>query len=489
VKGLAAPLLAVLALSVALYARTLAFPFVELDDRELVVDDQAFLARPSAAGEAFGRAYFREGARDHAYYRPVVTASFALDAAGSGNAASGYRATNVLLHATSACLLLLLLSAEGYGRGVALAVALMFAAHPALTATVAWIPGRDDLLLGLFSLAAWLALLRLEPGFRPLPALAHAVCFFLALASKETAIALPLVFALQRVVVRGQPLRAAVPLWLATLWGAPLGVILLLRWFVLGSDLGLPEPAGVSVLAGFRALLTGLGSLGVPFEPRLLAVPADVPLWPGALALGLLLGAIALPQLSRRRLLFAVGGSVIAALPSLPASSVLVLESRLYLPALLLALAVAEIARALPLAEGRRLALGAACVVLTLALAWRTLGNFSDRTTFARAVARGSPHSSLAQRNLGLAEQLAGNPAAARRAYERALVADPDEPLVHNNLAVLLMAEGDLLAADRELRAELELHPEAQEARENLVRVRQALGGASPPAPPRTEAP
>jgi tetratricopeptide (TPR) repeat protein len=489
VKGLAAPLLAVVALSVALYARTLRFPFVELDDRELVVDDLAFLAQPTAALRAFGRPYFPERVRDHAYYRPVVTASFALDAAGSGSAASGYRATNVLLHATTACLLLLLLSAEGYGRGVALAVGLVFVAHPALTATVAWIPGRDDLLLGLFSLAAWLALLRLEQGFRPLPALAHAACFFLALASKEAAIALPLVFVLQRVMVRGQPLRAAVPLWLAALWGATLGVILLLRWAALGSDLGLPEPNAMSFLAGFRALFTGLGSLGVPLAPRLLAVPADVSLWPGSVALGLLLGALALPQLSRRRLLFAVGGSAIAALPSLPASSLLVLESRLYLPALVLAFGVAEIARSLPLPENRRLALGAGCVVLTAALAWRTLANFSDRTTFARAVARGSPRSSLAQRNLGLAEQLAGNPAAARRAYERALVADPNEPLVHNNLAVLLMAEGDLLAADRELRAELELHPGSQEARENLLRVRRALGGASPPAPPRTPSP
>jgi len=60
--------------------------------------------------------------------------------------------------------------------------------------------------------------------------------------------------------------------------------------------------------------------------------------------------------------------------------------------------------------------------------------------------------------------------------YQRALAADPREPLVHNNLAVLLMAEGNLPAAEQELAAELTLHPGSPEAHENLARVRQALG-------------
>lgn len=480
-KALTAPLLAVVAVSVVLYGRTLGFPFAELDDGELVRDDLEFLTRPSAAFESFGRPYFRARASDHAYYRPVVTASFALDAAGSGSSASGYRLTNVLLHAGSASLLLLLLTVEGYGSGLATVVALAFAAHPALTAAVGWIPGRDDLLLGLFSLAAWLALLRLEKGLRLLPVVVHALCFFLALGSKEAAVVLPLLFVLQRVVVRRQSLRAAVPVWLVGLWGATLAIVLSMRRAVLGPDLGLPELEGTTLLEGSRALVTGLGSLLFPLRPRLLAVPADVPLWPGCAAFAVLLGAFRLRGLSRRRLAFAIAGFVLTVLPSLPASSVLVLESRLYLPALVLALGVAELARALPVPESGRTALGSGVVVLGLALSWRTLGDFVDRVTFARAMARGSPHSALALRNWGVAEQLAGNRASARRAYVRALAADPAEPLVHNNLAVLSMAEGDLATAESELERELDLHPESREARDNLQRVRQASGGVGRP--------
>jgi hypothetical protein len=482
VKGLAAPLLAVVALTVALYARTLAYPWSYLDDQELVVGELAVLSQPGAAAKAFGRPYFQGRERDHAYYRPVVTASFALDAAGSGDVASGYRATNVLLHALAGCLLLLVLVAEGYSRGLSLLVTLGFVAHPALTATVAWIPGRDDLLLGLFSLAAWLALERCGRGTRALPAVVHGAAFFLALASKETAIALPFVFALRKLVVARQPLATAVPRWLALTWLAAVVTVALARRSVLGSGLGLPAVGVGELLGGGKALLTGLGSLLVPFRPQFLAVSGDVPLAPGCLALALLLAALALPGVSRRRILVALGSYAALSLPSVPASSVLVLESRLYLPAVALSLGIAEIARCLPLPNGARPALGAGVVVAAASLAWRTLGDYADRTTFARSLSRGSPHSALAQRNLGVAEQLSGNAAAARRAYQRALAADPREPLVHNNLAVLLMAEGNLAAAEQELLTELTLHPNSSEARQNLVRIHQALGKPQNPS-------
>jgi len=475
VKGLAAPLLAVVALTVALYARTLGYSWSYLDDQELVVTDLAFLAHPGAAAEAFRRPYFQGQERDHAYYRPIVTASFALDAAGSGNVASGYRATNVLLHALAGCLLFLVLVGEGFARGVSLLVTLAFVAHPALTAAVAWVPGRDDVLLGVFSLAAWLALLRLERGVRPLPAALHGLCFFLALGSKETALALPLVFVLRSVVVERRSLRAAVPRSVALIWAGVVAVMLLLRRAVLGPELGLPAVGG-GLFGGSQALLSGLGSLLLPFRPQFLAVPADVPLLPGCLALALLVAALRLRAISRRRVLFALAAYVAVALPSVPASSVLVLESRLYLPALVLALGAAEVARCLPLPDNARPALGAGVVVVLGSLAWRTLGDYADRRTFARALTRGSPHSALAFRNVGVAEQLAGDTEAARRAYGRALAADPEEPLVHNNLGVLLMAEGKLAAAEEELHAELALHPESPEAQKNLALVRRALG-------------
>src|SRR5262249_39402049 len=81
-------------------------------------------------------------AASHPYWRPLVTASYVLDAQWGGARPLAYHATNVVLHAAASALVLALLRRFGVGRGLALAGALAFAVHPALASAVAWIPGR-----------------------------------------------------------------------------------------------------------------------------------------------------------------------------------------------------------------------------------------------------------------------------------------------------------------------------------------------------------
>lgn len=472
-----ASLFAIVALAVLLYARTLGFDFSHLDDDELVSGDLAFLTQPSAAVQAFSRPYFPDRRADHGYYRPLVTASFALDALRSGPHAAGYRGTNLLLHAAVACLLLLVLVTEGAPPSVALFVALAFVAHPALTAAVAWIPGRDDLLLALFALSAWLALLHGERRPSHAAVVAYGGLFFAALASKETAAVLPLVLAARGVLLRGRAWRSALARAPLVASGVAAATYLCLRWHALGPGLGLPPPT--AELQGVRSLVTGLGSLVLPTAPKLLAVPEDVALWPGVVAWGLaVVAAQRAREPVRRRIWFGLGAFVLFLVPSVPASGRLVLESRLYLPAIGVAWVLAELASGVRLRETGRLAAAAFVLVVLAASSWRLLGGHAQRLAFAQMVAAGSPHSALALRNLGVAYQLAGNIEAARRAYTRALAADPAEPLVHNNLAVLFMAEGKLDDAERELRAELARDPGTREAQDNLARIERARSGS-----------
>src|SRR5580700_2569606 len=99
----------VLVAAFAVHAHTVAFGFTGLDDRDLIVGDRAFLADASNLLRVFGRSYLHVVAPSHVYWRPLVTASYVLDAQWSGERPWGYHATNVVLYAVASVLVLALL--------------------------------------------------------------------------------------------------------------------------------------------------------------------------------------------------------------------------------------------------------------------------------------------------------------------------------------------------------------------------------------------
>ena len=91
------------------------------------------------------------------YYRPLAIVSFMLDAQWGRENPAIYHLTNVILHAVTVVLLGYLLIVLGARERTALVVAALFAVHPLNTQAVAWIAGRNELLLGVFVLVAFLS--------------------------------------------------------------------------------------------------------------------------------------------------------------------------------------------------------------------------------------------------------------------------------------------------------------------------------------------
>ena len=474
--------------AVAVHARTLGFDFTELDDRDLVVDDHAFLARPSSLLHAFGRAYMHVVDRGHAYYRPLVTDSYALDALWSGASGvsgvsganpAGYHATNVALHAVVTGLVFALFRRFALPPGVALAAALVFAVHPTLAAAVAWIPGRNDSLLAVFALAAWIFFLRDRSRSSRWDKALHFAFFGLALLTKETAIALPLVWIAETVVVdRPRDLRSNAMAYVVGWAVLGAALVLLHRAFAPG---GIGASSG-ALVANVPVLVSSLGKLVFPFAPTVLSVQGDLSAWPGVIA-AVALGASALvvPGVRARVVVFGLATFVALLAPVLAVPGTLVLDNRLYLPAVGVLLALGEIARAAafegtPPVEARLFV--ALSVVLAAVLGAVTLGYegaYRNRGTFAREAVDGSPHSPLAHFCLGQAYQIAGDPERALAEYTTSLSLGPGE-IVHNNIAVLYMAGARWSDAERELREELALNPRYARAYENLAVVLRREG-------------
>lgn len=351
------------AVTLALYGPSVRFGFVHADDVDLIAGNAAFLGDPGNLPRVLARSYFETAAVTtdvETYYRPLVIASFMADTVAGGGAPGFFHATNAVLHAFVAVLALGLLRGLGAGSDAAFAGALIFAVHPLDAQAVYWIPGRNELLLALFVLMAWLAWLRAlcaEGARRARWLAAHGAAWLFALLSKETASIFPLVWALHAWQARRWGELARLPL--LTTWLVAGLVWLGLRthalgWGASGGELGAFVAAVWSNLPG---MVVTIGKVVLPW--RLNVTPgAD---WPGV-AVGVaamaLLGAVFARCLPLRTQAFVWGWCLLAFLPGLGVSGLPAYEHRAYLPLLALvcgmALALERLAPGLAAAPALR---------------------------------------------------------------------------------------------------------------------------------------
>jgi len=140
----------VLAVTLVSYFHALQAEFV-WDDYEYIVDNLTLRNL-----EGLRRIWLDP--RANAQYYPIVYSSFWIEFQIWQLAPTGYHLTNILLHATNALLVWVLLRKLSL-KGAWLA-ALIFALHPVHVESVAWVSERKNLLSGLFYLSAALAYLR-----------------------------------------------------------------------------------------------------------------------------------------------------------------------------------------------------------------------------------------------------------------------------------------------------------------------------------------
>jgi protein O-mannosyl-transferase len=123
---------------------------------------------------------------DSRLYRPITILSYAITNAVTGDAAWSHHLLNVLLHAWATLLVLQMILVLVPRRGAAMLGALAFGLHPIHSEVVAGIVGRAELFAFCFGAQALLLSCRVGS---PLRSIASGLLLFLALCSKESAIA------------------------------------------------------------------------------------------------------------------------------------------------------------------------------------------------------------------------------------------------------------------------------------------------------------
>jgi tetratricopeptide (TPR) repeat protein len=470
-----------------------------------------------------------------ANWHPLTWVSLMSDASVFGTAPWGYHLTSVLIHASNAALLLVVMTrlTGSLGRSAALAAA--FALHPLRVESVTWIAERKDVLSGLFFLLTLLAYgwYVQRPGLARYAAVAATLAA--GLMAKPMLVTTPFVlllldvWPLKRFKGTASAWRRVIPekLPLIGLSLAASAVTFLVQKQAgavakLEQAYSLPNRIGNAVVACVRYA-------GKTFWPTDLAVfyphPGSWPPWELAAATaGLIVasvGALVALRRGRRSPVF-VGwfwfvGMLVPVIGIVQVGAQSMADRYTYLPGIGLAMAViwpvADLAAGRQWARGATAAALAAALVCTCIATWRqqavwvdtyslmshavdvTRGNYVAHEHLARQLAaREDPEGAARQ----FAEALRANPryyeawynwgnllirqrrpADAADRYREAARLRPAQPDVRLGLGTAYAMLGDLPAAEREYREAIRLRPDWPDA---LVSLAMAIRNQGRPA-------
>jgi len=178
-------------ISLAVFAQTIRYGFVNFDDDLYVYNTPAIQAGVTIRG--IGLAFTSPHARN---WHPLTTISHMLDFQLYGLNAGGHHAANVVLHTIAVLLLFEVLRQMTGAVWKSAAVAALFAVHPLHVESVAWVSERKDVLSGVFFLLTLAAYVRYTraPSIRRY--LAVAVLFAGGLLSKPMLVTAPVILLL-----------------------------------------------------------------------------------------------------------------------------------------------------------------------------------------------------------------------------------------------------------------------------------------------------
>ncbi len=463
--GLPEAIVLVLAV-VAVYARTVGFPFISFDDQARLIDNPMVAGGLSPAG--LGWALTTGHA---ANWMPLTWLSHQADFQLFGRAAGMHHLVNLLLHAAAAVLLQRFLLAATGRRAVAFVASLFFALHPLHVESVAWVSSRKDVLSGCLFVAAlltWTSFLR-----RPSPGhyLGATACFALALASKPTAVTFPLLLLLldRWPFGRRWSLRVMVekiPLLLLSIVASTVTFVVQYRVGAVKSVDALPLGLRLrNAVAGYGTYL------------RRLVWPSDLTFFypyprggidvTTVVSWGILLAAMSLGAfLLHRRFPSALTGwlwyvgTMVPTIGLVQVSGQATADRYTYLPFMGLYLVMVVAADTLPgKVRAAALTMCVAGAVALGAVAWRQTSYWRDERVFNERALAVTEGNQIAWNNLGVLAARNGDHAGAIEHFNMALMIQPEFVEAHDNMASVLAGSGRPMEAMAHHMAILQISP------------------------------
>jgi tetratricopeptide (TPR) repeat protein len=424
-------------------------------------------------------------------YYPLVHTVFWLEYHLWGDSTVGYHLLNILLHVFSALLLVRILRKLGIPGEAAWLAGGIFALHPVMVESVAWITERKNTLSGFFFMSSALAYLTYTEAGKRRWYFQSLGLFLLGLLSKTAIVPFPLAMLAViwwkrgRIIVR----RDVMPLLPFVLAGILLGLITFYveHAFVGARGQGFSFSFIERCLIGGRALWFYLGKVFFPVNlifiyPRwsvsakvwwqyLFPVGALVAVgvlwtvrnrWRTPLAVFLYFTAMLLPVIGFFNV-YAFRFSFVA-------------DHWQYLAAIgPVALCAGLVGKAVGIARSNGRVLRAAVAVILLltlgVLSWKQSGMYADAETLYRTTIRKNPHCWMAYNNLSILMANTGRTDEAITHYRKALEINPDFEKAYCNLGNVLARTGRLDEAIAHYGKALQIDSNYVEAHINLGNI------------------
>jgi tetratricopeptide (TPR) repeat protein len=477
--GMAVVLAVVALFSAVLYLPAMRYSFV-WDDGSLIANNS--LLTHSQPADVLSRGFWAGSPEPvtgpaAAYYRPLVTMTFWLDQGLSENNPHWFHLVNLLLYALAAASVTLVLWELLHSGVWALLGGLLFAAHSSHVESVAFVSGRTDVMLTLFTGIAAFALLRSFRKHNRWWWFVVLAAFGCALLSKETAVLFPLLVALAPLLVGVRYDRRY--------WLLVLATVVVLAGYLLLRAAAVPGPIPVEHGFGFGSRLAAVANtVGLyiklffwPFDHRAKYPASGAFSVPTQNIIFALLFIVSIPLLALKRrfaaTLWGYGWTIIFLLPVANIASIgpLAAERLLLLPSAgIVMVLMTALSRLLTFRVATRRVAGIGLTLVAVLWGSDTMLRsriWQNNETLFTAMTREAPEAPSAYANL--ADAIAGQrPDSALALYNHALRLDQGYVHAYLHAGILLSQKGDHRNAIHHLRLANELEPNSATALNDL---------------------
>ena len=477
-------------LTVAVYIKVGGHQFLNFDDPSYVTENLHV-----SSGITVDNIFWAFSSIDAGNWHPLTWLSHMADVQLYGVNPRGHHITNVIFHATSSVLLLLLLFRCTGSLWQSSFVAALFALHPLHVESVAWVAERKDVLsafLGLLTLCLYAEYVaKRNIGLYILAFLV----FVLGLLSKPMLVTLPIIMLLmdywpldryrhtekQGLLQLSGRTRAVIiekaPFFLCSLLSGLITMYAQHKGGATNSLTSVPV-----VLRIENALVAYVKYIGKTLWPTDLAVlyplPVSFPLWQVIGSLLVLFSVTVATVRVRNRHPFLVVGwlwflvTLVPVIGLIQVGSQSMADRYSYIPVIGLFIMAAWGVPVLTNGFKRRksiLALLAGSLIITSAvLTWQQLGYWQNNISLYQHALHVTSGSYLVHSNLGIAFAEEGDLTAAIREYRQAIRISPYSFDAHGNLGLALLETGDLDGALMECQIALQLNPGSSNSHYNL---------------------